>query len=55
MLEIGNVGVITTFNETTLFEITGIRNGLIYCVTLNHPKKGAICLPDQFWVLLESF
>jgi len=55
MIKTGNIGVITTYNETTLFEVTGIRNGLIYCVTLNHPKKGAICLPDQFWVLLDEF
>ena len=55
MLKVGNVGVITTFDGISVFEITGIRNGLVYCVTLNHPKKGAICLPDQFWVLLDNF
>ena len=55
MIRAGNVGVITTYDDQTLFEITAIRNGLVYCVTLTHPIRGAICLPDQFWVLLDEF
>jgi hypothetical protein len=55
MIKTGNVGVITTIDDQTLFEITGIQNGLVYCLPLIAPFVARVCLPDQFWVLLESF
>ena len=55
MLRAGNVGVITSIDDVTLFEITGIRNGLVYCLPLIGPKVTRICLESHFWVLLDSF
>ena len=54
MLKIGNLGVITTLGED-IYEITGIKNGLVYCVSFCFPKTVKVCLPDQFWVLLDNF
>lgn len=54
MLTIGNIGVITTLGQD-LYEITGIQNGLVYCVSFCSPKIVRVCLPDQFWVLLDEF
>jgi hypothetical protein len=55
MIQAGNVGVITTIDDNTLFEVTGVRGGLVYCTRLVAPCIVRVCLPDQFWVLLESF
>jgi hypothetical protein len=55
MIKAGNVGVITTIDDQTLFEITAIQNGLVYCLPLIAPFKTRVCLPDQFWVLLDEF
>lgn len=55
MIQTGNIGVITTLDDTTLFEVTGMRNGLVYCLPLIAPRVVRVCLPDQFWVLLDSF
>jgi hypothetical protein len=55
MLKTGNVGVITSLDDVTLFEVTGMRNGLVYCLSLVSPSIVRVCLPDQFWVLLEEF
>jgi len=30
MLKTGNVGVITSYDDNTLFEVTGMRNGLVF-------------------------
>ena len=54
-IQAGNVGVITTIDDQTLFEITGVRGGLVYCLPLIAPFVVRVCLPDQFWVLLDSF
>jgi hypothetical protein len=54
-LSIGNIGVITTIDEVTLFEITGLSNGLLYCMPLVAPHNLKICLPNHFWLLLDSF
>lgn len=50
---VGNIGTITTRDDSTLFEITGDRGGLLYCMPLTGPRIVAVCLPDQFWVLLD--
>jgi len=55
MIKTGNVGVITSIDDQTLFEITGIQNGLVYCLPLIAPFVTRVCLPDQFWVLLDEF
>jgi len=55
MIRAGNVGVITTIDDVTLFEITAIQNGLVYCMPLVAPYVMRICLPDQFWTLLDEF
>jgi hypothetical protein len=55
MIRAGNVGVITTIDDITLFEITAIQNGLVYCMPLVAPYVTRICLPDQFWTLLDEF
>jgi hypothetical protein len=55
MIRAGNVGVITSIDDQTLFEITGIRNGLVYCISLVSPSIVRVCLPYQFWVLLDEF
>lgn len=52
-LKPGNVGVITTRDDSPMYEITGIRDGLVYCMPLTGPRIVAVCLPDQFWALLE--
>ena len=54
MLTIGNIGVITTLGQD-LYEITGIQNGLVYCVSFCSPKNVKVCLPNHFWVLLDNF
>ena len=54
-LKTGNIGVITTLDNDKLFEITGIQNGLVYCISLVSPSIVRVCLPDQFWVLLDKF
>ena len=52
-MKVGNIGIVTSIDET-LCEVTGFRNGLVYCVPIHAPIKVRVCLPDQFWVLLES-
>lgn len=51
--QIGNIGIVTTC-DSVLCEITGIRNGLVYCSPIEGPKTFRVCLPDQFWVLLDA-
>lgn len=51
--QIGNIGVITTRDAPDLFEVTGEKNGLLYCLPLSGPRIVAVCMPDHFWVLLE--
>lgn len=50
----GNVGVITTLGEA-LYIVEREVNGLLYCKTLEGPLRFSICLPSDFWVLLDSF
>jgi hypothetical protein len=49
----GNIGIVTTIDET-LCEVTGLENGLVYCYPMAGPRVLRVCLPDQFWVLLDS-
>jgi len=51
--QIGNIGIVTTIDEQ-LCEVTGIGNGLVYCLPIDAPKTVRVCLPSHFWVLLES-
>lgn len=53
MIEIGNIGIVTTIDEI-LCEVTGIRNGLVYCMPMQGAKNVRICLPDHFWVLIDA-
>lgn len=55
MLKTGNIGVITSYDDNTLFEVTGMQNGLVYCLSLVSPSIVRVCLPAQFWVLLDEF
>ena len=55
MIKNGNIGVITTIDDQTLYEVTGMQNGLVYCLPLIAPFLTRVCLPDQFWVLLDEF
>ena len=48
----GNIGVITTKGRD-LYEVTGEKNGLLYCLPMSGPKIVAVCLPSDFWVLLD--
>jgi hypothetical protein len=52
MPEIDNIGVITT-QGPDLVRVTGVANGLVYTVPIAGPYKVWVCLPDQFWVLLD--
>ena len=52
--QIGNIGIVTTIDES-LCQITGIVNGLIYCMPMQGPRITRVCLPWHFWVLLDSF
>ena len=49
----GNIGIITTMDET-LCEVTGLSNGLLYCCPIHGPRIVRVCLPEQFWVLLDA-
>lgn len=51
--EPGNIGIVTTVDDK-LCEVTSNQNGLIYCLPLTAPKALRVCLPDQFWVLLDK-
>ena len=51
-IKTGNIGVITTKGRA-LYEVTGIKNGLLYCLPLEGPKVVAVCLPSDFWALLD--
>jgi len=52
--QIGNVGIVTTMDES-LCEVTGIRDGLLYCMPMQGARITRVCLPWHFWVLLDSF
>lgn len=52
MIEIENIGVITTQGQD-LVRVTGFANGLVYAVPIAGPYAVRVCLPDQFWVLLD--
>ena len=52
MIKAGNIGVITTLGRD-LYEVTGEKNGLLYCLPLSGPKVVKVCLPSDFWVLLD--
>lgn len=52
-MKTGNIGIVTTMDET-LCEVTGVFRGLVYCYPIHGPRMVRVCLPDQFWVLLDS-
>lgn len=52
MPQIDNIGIITTQGQE-LMRVTGLSNGLLYCVPMQGPMTVKVCLPDQFWVLLD--
>lgn len=52
MPEIDNIGIITTQGQD-LVRVTGLAGGLVYAVPIAGPYKVRVCLPDQFWVLLD--
>jgi len=52
MPKIDNVGVITT-QGPDLVRVTGFAGGLVYAVPIAGPYKVRVCLPDQFWCLLD--
>jgi hypothetical protein len=54
MPQVDNVGVITT-QGPDLMRVTGVSNGLVYAVPIAGPYVVRVCLPDQFWVLLDLF
>ena len=54
MIKTGNIGVITTIDDVTLYEVTGFHNGLVYCLPLIAPMIARVCLPEHFWVLVDS-
>jgi hypothetical protein len=49
----GNIGIVTT-KDDKLCEVTSNQNGLIYSLPMEPPKALRVCLPDQFWVLLDK-
>jgi len=53
MLKTGNIGIITTQGQA-LYEVTGIQNGLLYCLPLQGAKIVKVCLPSHFWALLDK-
>lgn len=53
MPEIDNVGVITT-QGPDLMRVSGVSGGLVYCQPINGPFVVRVCLPDQFWILLDK-
>lgn len=52
MPKIDNIGVITT-QGPDLVRVTGFANGLVYCLPLSGPAVVRVCMPDQFWCLLD--
>jgi hypothetical protein len=50
--QIDNIGIITTQGQD-LVRVTGLSNGLVYAVPIAGPYKVRVCLPYQFWVLLD--
>jgi hypothetical protein len=52
MPQIDNVGVITT-QGPDLVRVTGVSGGLVYSVPIAGPYAVRVCLPDQFWCLLD--
>lgn len=52
-IKAGNIGVITTHGQT-LYEVTGLQNGLVYCLPMQGPKVVKVCLPEHFWCLLDA-
>jgi len=50
----GNVGVITTTDSEQLHVIDSVDNGLVYCHPLTGNRITKVCLPDHFWVLMDS-
>jgi len=52
MPEIDNIGVITT-QGPDLVRVAGVSGGLVYAVPIAGPYKVRVCLPDQFWCLLD--
>ena len=52
MPEIDNIGIITT-QGPDLVRVTGVAGGLVYTVPIAGPYTVRVCLPDQFWVLLD--
>ena len=52
MPEIDNIGVITT-QGPDLVRVTGVCGGLVYTVPIAGDHAVRVCLPDQFWCLLD--
>jgi hypothetical protein len=50
--KIDNVGIITT-QGPDLVRVTGVSGGLVYCQPIAGPYAVRVCLPDQFWCLLD--
>lgn len=53
-LNLGNIGVCTEENSQRLYRLENIANGLCYLRSIDSPLIFRVCLPDQFWVLVDS-
>lgn len=52
--QIGQIGVITTIDDSSLWEVTGVHElGLIVHSCIN-PEKWRSVKPEFFWVLVDS-
>lgn len=54
MIYPGNIGCLTRSDDTRLFIVDSVTNGLVYCHPLDGLNTVHTVLPDQFWVLLDS-
>lgn len=50
---LGCIGVITTRDDGRIFEVTGTKNGLLFCLSIDAPRIVAACMPGSFWILLD--
>ena len=51
--QIGQIGVITTINEFSLWRVTGVHELNLIVHATDNPKKWKVVNPIDFWVLVD--
>ena len=52
---IGCIGACTEEDSGRLYRLDNVTNGLFYLRSIDSPLVFRVCVPGNFWILLDSF